>query len=241
MEGNTDVIALRQAGFEPVVASMGTALTERQLRELGRLTKRLFLCFDADAAGQEATLRGMELAVRRRVRRPGRHPPEGRGSGGRARVLRGTARLGGELSRHYRVRIDLERAGDRQEAFVRARRSSARSRTRPSVRRRSGSSPTGSTCRARRLRASRLPAHGDRRRSRAYDASAARGGPPRERDLLAAVVRNSSLREDLAALTPEHFDDQLHRRFREVLVAGRAGGRGARRAARRARRARRPR
>jgi DNA primase catalytic core len=63
VEGNTDVIALRQAGFEPVVASMGTALTERQLKELNRLTKRLFLCFDADAAGQEATLRGMELAV----------------------------------------------------------------------------------------------------------------------------------------------------------------------------------
>src|SRR5205807_6712488 len=59
VEGNTDVLALRQAGFEPVVASMGTALTERQLRELGRLTKRLFLCFDSDAAGQEATLRGM--------------------------------------------------------------------------------------------------------------------------------------------------------------------------------------
>ena len=34
VEGNTDVIALRQAGFEPVVASMGTALTERQLKEL---------------------------------------------------------------------------------------------------------------------------------------------------------------------------------------------------------------
>ena len=39
VEGNTDVIALHQAGFEPVVASMGTALTERQIRELGRLTK----------------------------------------------------------------------------------------------------------------------------------------------------------------------------------------------------------
>src|SRR4051794_15972136 len=64
VEGNTDVLALRQAGFAPVVASMGTALTEAQLRELARLTKRLFLCFDADAAGQDATLRGMELAVR---------------------------------------------------------------------------------------------------------------------------------------------------------------------------------
>jgi DNA primase catalytic core len=39
VEGNTDVIALRQSGFEPVVACMGTALTEQQLRELGRLTK----------------------------------------------------------------------------------------------------------------------------------------------------------------------------------------------------------
>src|SRR6476661_6410816 len=64
VEGNTDVLALRQAGVEPVVASMGTALTERQLRELNRLTKRLFLCFDGDAAGEAATLRGMELAVR---------------------------------------------------------------------------------------------------------------------------------------------------------------------------------
>ena len=36
VEGNTDVLALRQAGVEPVVASMGTALTDRQLKELAR-------------------------------------------------------------------------------------------------------------------------------------------------------------------------------------------------------------
>jgi DNA primase len=64
VEGNTDVIALRQAGFQPVVACMGTALTEEHLRELGRLTRRLWLAFDGDAAGQTATLRGMELAVK---------------------------------------------------------------------------------------------------------------------------------------------------------------------------------
>src|SRR5437764_2168800 len=63
VEGNTDVLALRQAGLEPVVASMGTALTERQLRELSRSTRHLFLCFDGDAAGEAATLRGMELAA----------------------------------------------------------------------------------------------------------------------------------------------------------------------------------
>src|SRR4029079_12442812 len=49
VEGNTDVMALRQAGCEPVVASMGTAWTEQQLKELVRLTQRLFLCFDSDA------------------------------------------------------------------------------------------------------------------------------------------------------------------------------------------------
>src|SRR3954462_2148356 len=63
VEGNTDVLALRQARFEPVVASMGTALTEQQLRDLSRLTRRVWLCFDGDAAGEAATLRGMELAV----------------------------------------------------------------------------------------------------------------------------------------------------------------------------------
>ena len=55
------MIALRQAGVEAVVASMGTALTERQLKELQRLTRRIYLCFDSDAAGEDATLRGMEL------------------------------------------------------------------------------------------------------------------------------------------------------------------------------------
>ena len=63
VEGNTDVLALSQAGIEPVVASMGTALTERQLKELSRLTNRVWLCFDGDAAGETATLRGMELAA----------------------------------------------------------------------------------------------------------------------------------------------------------------------------------
>src|SRR4029079_13187320 len=62
VEGNTDVIAHHQAGIEPVVASMGTALTERQLRELSRVTSKVVLSFDGDAAGEAATLRGMELA-----------------------------------------------------------------------------------------------------------------------------------------------------------------------------------
>jgi DNA primase len=64
VEGYTDVLALHQAGLGSTVASMGTALTEPQLKELRRLTAHLYLCFDADAAGEAATVRGMELAVR---------------------------------------------------------------------------------------------------------------------------------------------------------------------------------
>ena len=120
VEGNTDVIALRQAGVEPVVASMGTALTEAQLRELGRLTKRLFLCFDADAAGQEATLRGMELAVGQGFDVRVVALPKGEDPADAPDTF--AARLGSaESYLHYRVRITLERTDDRQEAFVRAR------------------------------------------------------------------------------------------------------------------------
>jgi len=64
VEGYTDVLALHQAGLTETVASMGTALTEQQVRELARLcgTGTLYLAFDADAAGQEAAVRGMQLA-----------------------------------------------------------------------------------------------------------------------------------------------------------------------------------
>src|SRR5512133_1264907 len=62
VEGYLDVIALHQAGFNNVVSPMGTALTEDQLRMLKRLTRRIVLALDPDAAGQKATLRGLELA-----------------------------------------------------------------------------------------------------------------------------------------------------------------------------------
>ncbi|MFN3309427.1 MAG: DNA primase [Anaerolineales bacterium] len=62
VEGYLDVIALHQAGFTNVVSPMGTALTEQQLFLLKRFTKRLVLALDADAAGEKATLRGLELA-----------------------------------------------------------------------------------------------------------------------------------------------------------------------------------
>jgi len=64
VEGYTDVLALAQAGVENVVASMGTAVTEQQLKRLSRLSRDLFLCFDADAAGVGAMSRALSLARR---------------------------------------------------------------------------------------------------------------------------------------------------------------------------------
>ncbi len=62
VEGYLDVIALHQAGFANAVSPMGTALTEDQLRLLKRYTRRIVLALDADAAGEKATLRGLEVA-----------------------------------------------------------------------------------------------------------------------------------------------------------------------------------
>ena len=62
VEGYLDVIALYQAGFGNAVSPMGTALTEHQLRLLKRLTRRIILALDADAAGDRATMRGLRVA-----------------------------------------------------------------------------------------------------------------------------------------------------------------------------------
>lgn len=62
VEGYFDAIALHQFGFKNSVATLGTALTERQAKLLVRHTesKRVYLSFDADAAGQKAAERGIE-------------------------------------------------------------------------------------------------------------------------------------------------------------------------------------
>lgn len=62
VEGYMDVIAAHQHGFANVVACMGTALTPEQLRQLQRYTNTYILALDADAAGQQATIRGLNRA-----------------------------------------------------------------------------------------------------------------------------------------------------------------------------------
>ena len=82
VEGNIDVITLHQAGFDNTVATMGTALTEEHVRLLGRYTKELVLCYDNDAAGEDATqraialLRSSEIGVKV-LRLPKRRMPDG--------------------------------------------------------------------------------------------------------------------------------------------------------------------
>ena len=60
VEGYVDAIMAHQVGHANVVASMGTALTEAQVGLLKRLTARIVLALDSDAAGQAAMLRGIE-------------------------------------------------------------------------------------------------------------------------------------------------------------------------------------
>lgn len=61
VEGNIDVITLHQAGFDNVVATMGTALTVDHARIMARYSKELVLCYDNDEAGKKATDRALEL------------------------------------------------------------------------------------------------------------------------------------------------------------------------------------
>jgi DNA primase len=61
VEGYMDVIAAHQHGFDNVAASMGTALTERQVRLLRRSAGEIVLALDADAAGRDAAIRGHDV------------------------------------------------------------------------------------------------------------------------------------------------------------------------------------
>lgn len=82
VEGYMDAVTAHQAGFTNVVASLGTALTADQARLLRLQTPNVVIAYDADAAGQKATLRGLDILVAAgcqvRVLRPseGKDPDE---------------------------------------------------------------------------------------------------------------------------------------------------------------------
>ena len=197
----------------PVVASMGTALTEPQLRELKRLTQRLFLCFDSDAAGEEATLRGMELALTlgfnvHIVGLPHGKDPADDPGGFEDRL--------GEAKPYavHRVQLEWDRKRDKQHAYLRVQDFLNGIPDSPERHeawrlandlfgltiqlRRAGSAATGAAA------SPRLIDAGDRL----------------EREALAGCVAHSELVPVLAEMSPDHFDNELHRRLRANLVDG---------------------
>jgi DNA primase len=211
VEGNTDVIALRQAGLEPVVASMGTALTERQLRELGKLTARVYLCFDGDKAGEDATLRGMELALKlgldvRVVALPEGSDPADDPAGFEARLA------DAEPYAVHRVRLELDRARDRQLAYLRVQEVL------------NGIPESPERHDAWRLANDRLGLTVELRRTGAATLGSAlsprvvEAADKLERSALAGVRAHPDLERVLAELGPEHFDSEQNRRLRDALV-----------------------
>ena len=60
-EGNIDVIALHEAGFDGAVASLGTSLTENQVRLMSRYAGSVAIAYDSDEAGRRAVTKAMKL------------------------------------------------------------------------------------------------------------------------------------------------------------------------------------
>ena len=63
VEGYADVISMHQAGFENVIASSGTALTEGHIHQIHRFTENITELFDGDAAGVHAAMRGVDMLL----------------------------------------------------------------------------------------------------------------------------------------------------------------------------------
>lgn len=68
VEGYMDVIALFSRGINFAVASLGTALSERQAKLLKRYGKEIYICFDSDTAGTNATLRAIDMIVKEDIK-----------------------------------------------------------------------------------------------------------------------------------------------------------------------------
>ena len=63
VEGYMDVISLYASGVTNAVASLGTSLTQQQARLMARYAPTVYIAYDGDAAGQNATLRGLDILV----------------------------------------------------------------------------------------------------------------------------------------------------------------------------------
>ncbi len=214
VEGYTDVLALHQSGIESVVASMGTALTEQQLKDLRRLTGRIYLCFDADAAGADATLRGMDMAYRQFdevlvVPLPPGSDPGSAPEGFEDRLANS------EPYPRYRVKLEVERAHSKEDAFRRVQDVVGQFER------------NTEWLEAVRFAANQLDLPPDLQSELAPRGSRKTGTVSRrvleagewlEKDALAGVIAHPRLASVLGELSPEHFDEVPHRRLQTYLT-----------------------
>lgn len=92
VEGYMDVLQAQQHGVANIVAQMGTALTETQLKLLSRFTRSFVLALDPDTAGDQATLRGLAVARETLARRAAPVP-----------IARGRVRYESQLDAELRI------------------------------------------------------------------------------------------------------------------------------------------
>jgi DNA primase len=177
------------------------------------LSRRLFLCFDSDAAGEEATLRGMELAVSqgfevRVVALPHGKDPADDPAGFEERL--GKARPYAV----HRVDLEIDRGRDRQHSYLRVQDILNGIPDSPERQEawRLANDRLGITIQ---LRAAGSAATGAPASTRLIDA-----GDRLEREALAGCVAHPDLLPVLREMSPDHFDDERLRALRAHLVEG---------------------
>lgn len=129
VEGYMDVIGLCQGGVENACATLGTALTENQAKLIKRYTKHVFLSYDADSAGRNAALRGMDIlrAADCKVKvlhvTDGKDPDEFIQKNGRAaflKLLDGAKNFGDYKLEAARIGYDLSKDEEKLEYIQKA-------------------------------------------------------------------------------------------------------------------------
>ena len=229
VEGYLDCIALHQAGFPAAVAALGTAFTADQAAELRKYTDRVFICFDADAAGGAATAKSIEILVAAGVSArivllpPGDDPDafvRREGKEAFAALLDGAVpwieysleRTIDQIRSKFVERGQVARSA---EELVRALPREEWDRWRVYVASRLGLSPDD-------LRASAFRANSANFEPRAAGfvrhASPAAEPPTIERDLLTTLLEEPSLVAEYAArIGPDRFETERYRRLYETL------------------------
>jgi DNA primase len=240
VEGYLDCIALHQAGFANAVASLGTAFTAEQAAELRKYAERVFVCFDADAAGNAATAKSIDVlssagCVPFIVQLPPGEDPDTfiRTYGAPAFQTRLDSalewiqfKLDREIDTLLEHRLPRTQAAQRAEVLVRG-------------------LPQLEWDRWRVYAANRLSLAVDDLRNARFAANAANFGPrgnagmvrhiapaaeppPMERDILAALVDEPSLAAEYAdRIPPETFADERYLRIFQALCKLPAGFEGA--------------